>query len=98
MRAGALLLLAAAGEFAPTHLAAATPPAQAEADLRHLSMEEIRRRLKALDDEQTAALAEDDYDRAVQLLREINRLSGELERRSRRTPVPSPPGAPAPPR
>jgi hypothetical protein len=91
-----LAALAPPGGPPGARLYAAAPPAQAPAELDGLSMEEIRRRLKVLDDEQSAALAAEEYDRATRLLRESDRLLGELERRARQAPVPRPPDAPDP--
>ncbi len=75
---------------------AATPPAETPADLRDLSVQEIRGRLKLLDDEHSAALAQEDYDKAARILREINRLDDELVRRNFGAPLPRPPDRPAP--
>jgi hypothetical protein len=70
--------------------------AEAESDLRILSTEQIRARLRALDAEHTAALEVENYDQASRILREINRLGDELIRREFRPPPQRPPDLPIP--
>ena len=79
--------------------AAGTAVAQsAEAEMKTLTFEQIRARLKALDGEHTAALEDEDFDKAYRLLREIGRLDEELIRRELATPPERPPEPPRPPR
>ncbi len=89
--AAALLAAGAAAGFDAPPLRAATPQAEATAELKDLSMDEIRRRLAALDAEAGAALADEDYEREARLRREMAPLEAEIARRARQgTPTPPP--------
>ena len=78
-----LLASGAAAGFEAARLGAATPPPEASAELGELSVEEIRRRLHALEDAASAALADEDYALAARLRREMTRLEDEIVRRDR---------------
>ena len=93
-----LLALAAIAVVHVARLQAATPAVEATSDLRHFSIDEIRQRIKGINEAHSAALAAEDYDRAIQLLRKMDRFAEELERRSREAPVPRPPDPPPPQR
>ncbi|HEY7677371.1 MAG TPA: hypothetical protein VIG69_09880 [Candidatus Methylomirabilis sp.] len=86
----ALLASGAAAGFDPPPLPAATPRAEATAELKNLSMDEIRRRLAALEAEARAALADEDYEREARLRREMAPLDEEIARRAREA-IPTPP-------
>ncbi len=87
-----LLLSAAAAGFEAVRLGAATPPSGATAELVDLSLEEIRRRLEALEAAASAALADEDYALAARLRREMTRLEDEIVRRDREGTPTRPPG------
>ncbi len=87
-----LLLSAAAPGFGPTALGAATPSPEATVGLEELSVEEIRRRLEALEAAASAALTDEDYALAARLRREMTRLEDEIVRRDREGIPTRPPG------
>ena len=86
----ALLASGAAAGFDPLPLPAAAPQAEATTEPKDLSLEEIRRRLAALDAEASAALADEDYEREARLRREMAPLEAEIARRAREG-IPTPP-------
>jgi hypothetical protein len=88
--AAALLAAGAAAGFDAPPLPAATPQAEPTAELKGLSMDEIRRRLAALDAEASAALADEDYEREARIRREMAPLDEEIARRAREA-IPTPP-------
>ena len=85
------MLAAAGAALDATRLWAQTTPREAGAELRDLPVEDLRGRLKLLDEEHSAALADEDYDKAARVLREINRLEDELFRRHLVAPPARPP-------
>ncbi len=86
----AAFLAAGAAAFHAAPLPAATQQAEAAAELKDLSLEEIRRRLAALEAEASVALADEDYERQAQLRREMAPLEAEIARRAREG-IPTPP-------
>ena len=72
---------------------AQNPPGATD-NLKDLSVQDIRGRLRLLDKEHSLAIAEEDYDKAGRIVREINRLDEELLRRHWEVPVPRPPNDP----
>lgn len=89
--AAALLASAAAAGFDAPPLPAATPQAEATGELKDLSVDEMRRRLAALEAEASAALADEDYAREARLRRQMAPLEEEIARRAQEgTPTPPP--------
>lgn len=85
-----LLAVAVAAVGAPRPCAAAVAGTAAK-KLKDLSLDELRRRLAALEAEASAALAEEDYERAARLRREMVPLEEEIVRRERETTPSRPP-------
>lgn len=88
--ASAALAAASGGEWA----AAAEAPA--DANLRSLPVEELRRLFWALNEEHSTALADEDYERTARIQREMTRLEEEILRRDREAAPPALPDFPAP--
>ena len=86
----ALLAVAVAASGAPC-LSTVAVAAEAAERLKALSLDELRRRLAALEAEASAALAEEDYERAARLRREMVPLEEEIVRRERETTPSRPP-------
>jgi len=70
--------------------------APADADLRSLPVEEIRRLYRVLNEEHSAALADEDYERTGRIQREMTRLEEEILRRDREAAPPVAPEFPTP--
>jgi hypothetical protein len=88
-----LLVLGAAGGRPTARVRAAEAPAGPGAEVRDLAVDDLRGRLRLLDEEHNGALADEDYDKAARILREINRLEDELLRRHLAVPPARPPDA-----
>ena len=89
----ALFVLGATGGLPAAWVPAAEAPGAPGAELRDLAVDDLRGRLRLLDEEHSAALADEDYDKAARILREINRLEDELFRRHLAAPPARPPDA-----
>ena len=75
---------------------ASAAEAPADADLRSLPVEEIRRLYRVLNEEHSAALADEEYERTGRIQREMTRLEEEILRRDREAAPPVAPEFPTP--